>query len=71
MRANGGPGPDVAIAMGMLDQPYPEVAGRAWPDLDSHAALEWVAQAAVDTGAPLAMVGTGPQSWSEVASTWW
>lgn len=58
--ANGGP--NVRVAITMLDQMFPEVAGaRTFEDL-SVQAVEWVAQKQFEIGAPVHLVGTSPST---------
>lgn len=58
--ANGGPSPRVVLAMTMLDQRWPEVAGvTEWADLPDEAS-RWLHDVENKTGTRIDMIGTGP-----------
>lgn len=67
VRANGGPAA-ARVCLTMLDHAVPAVAGYTGPiDLLPQQAQEWIQKVAHDTGAPVAMVGTGPDT---IAGGW-
>ena len=67
VQANGGPG-TARVCLTMLDHAVPEVAGYTGPiDLLPHQAKQWIERVERDTGAKVAMVGTGPDT---IAGGW-
>lgn len=65
--ANGG-SEHVRVCLTMLDHAVPQVAGYTGPiDLLPHEAKEWIRRVERETAAPVAMVGTGPDT---IAGGW-
>lgn len=61
VEANGGPGPDVVLAVTMADHLFRELHGVHGADLRAHAGLgEWIEKAVADCGADVVLVGTAP-----------
>jgi adenylosuccinate synthase len=57
LEANGHPSPCTRVALMMLDQVFPEVAGQTALSTE---ALTWVTNKAEELGHPIDLVGTGP-----------
>ena len=57
LEANGHPSPCTRVAVTMLDQLFPEVAGRTQL---SPRAIQWLTERAEELGHPIDLVGTGP-----------
>ena len=72
VRANGGPGRDVVLAVTMLDQKYPELRDVRPPFADYGSGADgFLAAVDVDSGAAVALVGTGPRTMSVYDSGAW
>lgn len=60
--ANGGPAANVRLAVGMVDQVFPEAAGKGDSELPEPAD-RWIRARGDEVAAEVAMFGTGPDSW--------
>jgi len=66
VEANGGPSPDVKLALTMVDQKHPEVAGVTRRHALSADALQTISDVEMDTSSDVHLVGTGPQTMVEM-----
>lgn len=60
--ANGGPAPNVAIALTFLDYIFPELSGKVDPSCLTPPMLAFIKKIETDAGVPVVLVGTGPNS---------
>jgi adenylosuccinate synthase len=70
VRANGGPSRDVVLALSMLDQKYPELRD-ARPDEFKETHRDFLDTIAIEAAAPVALVGTGPNTMSVYNPSAW
>lgn len=64
VEANGGE--NCKVAMMMMDYVFPELAGRYQPDALNQDHYDWLLQRENEIGAPIALLGTGPDTQIEV-----
>jgi adenylosuccinate synthase len=68
--ANGGH-PVVKVALTMLDQMFPEVAGATEIDQLSRRARDWICEKETEVGAEIGLVGTSPTTMIELGDGEW
>lgn len=72
VEANGGPGPDVVLAVTMADHLFRDLYGQFGADVASHAGLrEWISQVEEQCGASVALVSTAPGTLTVVDGESW
>jgi len=60
--ANGGPAPNVVVALTFLDYIFPELSGKTDSSCLTPPMLDFIKKIETDAGAPVVLAGTGPNS---------